>query len=163
MADLLYSERISSKTTTLLFVFLAMVFFVLFGWRFSVVSFKFVPGLFVFLGIFFIFYMINYLALKISITDEALQLKFGLIGWRTDINNIKQSVLYDPPFWIKYGGAGVHFALVDGEYLAFYNFLEYPRVLIRFRKKQGLVQTLVFSTRQSNQIIDNIQEYLPRT
>jgi len=119
--------------------------------------------LFVFLGMFFIFYVINYRVLQISITDQVLQLKFGLIPWRTDINNIELSMLYEPPFWIKYGGAGVHFAQVDGEYKAFYNFLEYPRVLIRFKKKQGLVQALVFTTRQPTQVIDIIQEHLPRS
>jgi len=154
MSNHFYSERIKSNITTLLFVILALIFFALFAWRFSVVGFKFTPGLFAFLCLMFCFYVINYRVLEIRITDQELGLKFGLIRWRTDIENIEFSIQYDPPFWIKYGGAGVHFASVEKKYMAFYNFLEYPRILIKFHQKQGLVQALVFTTRQPDQILE---------
>jgi hypothetical protein len=154
MVTPLYSEKIRSNITSLLFLILAIIFFVLFAWRFSVVGFRFVPGLYVFLGLFFCFYLINFRALTISITDQTLHLNFGLIHWRTDIENIASSTLFDPPFWIKYGGAGVHFAMVDGEYMAFYNFLEYPRILIKFKQKRGRVQALAFTTRQPDTVLD---------
>jgi len=161
MLNPLYSEKIRSNKTSLLFVTLALIFLALFAWRYSVVGFRFVPGLYAILGLFFCVYVINYRGLQITITDQALQLKFGVIGWRTDINNIALSISYDPPFWIKYGGAGVHFAMVDGEYMAFYNFLEYPRVLIRFHQKQGLVQALVFTTRDPDRILEILEKRSP--
>lgn len=161
MSTPLYSEKVRSNRTSLLFVILALIFFTLFAWRYSVVGFKFVPGLYAFIGLFFCVYIINYRFLIITITDQTLHLKFGVVGWRTDLENIALSILYDPPFWIKYGGAGVHFAMVDGKYMAFYNFLEYPRVLIKFRKKQGLVQALVFTTREPDRIIEILEKRSP--
>ncbi len=108
MVNVLYSEKVRSNKTSLLFMFLAIIFFALFGWRFSVVGYRFVPGLYAFFGLFFCFYVINFRELEISITDQTLQLKFGVIGWSSNIENIKSSILYDPPFWIKFGGAGFH-------------------------------------------------------
>ncbi len=161
MENILYSEKVRSNKTSLLFVILALIFFTLFGWRFSVKGLRFVPGLYAFLGLFFCVYVINYRELEISITDQTLQLKFGVIGWSSNIENIKSSILYDPPFWIKYGGAGVHFAMVDGDYKAFYNFLEYPRVMIGFHQKQGWVQSLVFTTRQPDKILEILEKRSP--
>ena len=160
MAEILYSEDIRSNKTDLLFVVLALVFYALGAWRLSVVGFRFIPGLFLFLGLLFTFYIINFRVLRIMITDQALHLKFGLIPWKTKISNIQECSLDDAPIIIKYGGAGVHFAFVKGEYRAFYNFLEYPRILIRFDKKQGLVQALVFNTTQPEQVLNIIQEHL---
>ena len=97
MFSLLYSEKIRSNKTSLLFGILAVIFFALFAWRYSVVGFRFVPGLYAFLGLFFYVYVINYCELKITMTDQTLQLKFGLIGWRTDINNIALSISYILP------------------------------------------------------------------
>ncbi|RLE00847.1 MAG: hypothetical protein DRJ13_07860 [Bacteroidetes bacterium] len=97
MFSLLYSEKIRSNKTSLLFGILAVIFFALFAWRYSVVGFRFVPGLYAFLGLFFYVYVINYRELKITMTDQTLQLKFGLIGWRTDINNIALSISYILP------------------------------------------------------------------
>jgi len=158
MSNPMYSEKVRSNFTTVFFVILALIFFSLFAWRFLAVGLRFTPGLLAFLGLFFCFYVVNYRVLKITITDQDLRLGFGLVGWRTELGNIAQVILYDPPFWIKYGGAGVHFASVEGEYLAFYNFLDYPRILVRFHQKQGLVQALVFTTRQPDQILGILEK-----
>lgn len=158
MEEVIYREDVRSIKTEQLFILLALAFFALGLWRFSAVGFKFVPGLFIILGMFFAFYIVNYRVLKITITDQGLRLKFGLISWNTDFENIKECLLDDAPEIIKYGGAGVHFAFVQGEYRAFYNFLEYPRILVRFELKQGWVKALVFSTRNPETIIELLQE-----
>lgn len=158
MATPIYHEKIRSTRTTLLFLILVLAFCALSAWRFSAVGLRFTPCLFAFLGLTFFFYVINYRVLKITITDRELRLKFGLIHWQIDVENIEFSAQYDPPFWIKYGGAGVHFAAVDGKYTAFYNFLEYPRILIRFHQKQGLVRALVFTTLQPDQLLEILEK-----
>ena len=163
MAEIIYSEEIRSNKTDLLFVVLALITYALSAWKLSVVGFKFVPGFFLFLGLLFTFYIFNFRVLKISITEQELHLKFGIIPWKTELLNIQEITLDDAPMIIKYGGAGVHFAFVKGEYRAFYNFLEYPRVLIRFKHKQGLVKALVFTSRQPDQILKIIEENLPKT
>lgn len=158
MAEKIYSEEIRSNKTDLLFVVLALITYALSAWKLSVVGFKFVPGFYLFLGLLFTFYIFNFRVLNISITDQSLHLKFGIIPWKTDLSNIQEITLDDAPMIIKYGGAGVHFAFVKGEYRAFYNFLEHPRVLIRFKKKQGLVKALVFTSRQPDKILEILEK-----
>jgi len=163
MTECHYCEKIRSNTTSLLFVFLALIFTTLGAWRVSAVGLRFAPLLLVCLGLFFTFYVVNYRDLEISIFDTALMLKFGLVRWRTELSNIQTCALENSPAVIKFGGAGVHFAFVEGEYRAFFNFLEYPRVLLRFHKKQGWVQALVFTTRHPDQVLKIIQERIPRS
>lgn len=160
MTENLYWEEIKSGKTRNLFIILACLFLALFAWRVSAVGFNFFPGLFLFLGLFFLIYVFNYQTLQIEITDQTLHLKFGLVRWTSDLKNIRACSLDDASALIKYGGAGVHFAFVTGEYRAFYNFLEFPRVLIRFINKRGPVQALVFSTRQPEQVLKIIQTHI---
>jgi hypothetical protein len=149
----LYTEQVQSKITSGLFTGLTILFLALFAWRWSRVGWKFLPGLFLFLGLFFLFYVFNYQTLRITLNEDILLLQYGLVRWRTELKNIRSCDLDDPPWWIKYGGAGVHFAQVDGLYRAFFNILEGPRVLVIFKQKQGLVSALSFSTSNPDQIL----------
>jgi hypothetical protein len=157
MDELIYHEKLQSNLTTGLFVILGLIFLALFSWRVTSVGWKFTPLLFLFLSVFFLFYVFNYRTLQIRISDKELVLRFGLVRWKTDLKNIRECSRDDPPLWIKYGGAGVHFALVEGIYRAFFNFLEGPRVLITFKTKQGPVQALSFTTYQPDRILDLLQ------
>jgi len=153
----IYSEKISSSRTTFLFLGLSVSFFILSAWRIFAVGLRFFPGLFAFLALIFLFYVINFRTLKITIDSKHVKLKFGIIPWKTRLDNILECRMDDSPAIIKYGGAGVHFAYVNGIYRAYYNFLEYPRVVISFKVKQGLTQGLVFTTRQPDQVLDHIK------
>ena len=156
MADQIYQEKIQSPLTTLLFTLLMVVFSALFAWRVMIVGFRAFPIVCLVLTLFFFYSGLNYQTLRITITEEVVLLKFGLIRWRTRLENIQTCKIDDSPNLIKYGGAGVHFAFVKGEYRAFFNFLEYPRILINFHQKQGLVQGVVFTTRQPEQVLEII-------
>ena len=156
MADQIYQEKIQSPLTTLLFTLLMVVFSALFAWRVMIVGFRVFPIVCLVLTLFFFYSGLNYQTLRITITEEVVLLKFGLIRWRTRLENIQTCKIDDSPNLIKYGGAGVHFAFVKGEYRAFFNFLEYPRILINFHQKQGLVQGVVFTTRQPEQVLEII-------
>jgi hypothetical protein len=151
--DMLYTEKIRSSGTTGLFVLLGSLFWVIFFWRFLGVGFRGIQLVYLFLGILFSFYVVNYRTLIIGVSPENLLLKFGLIKWRTPLNNIDDVSLDDSPPLIKYGGAGVHFAFVKGIYRAFFNFLEYPRVVVALKRKQGPVQDISFSTRRPEELI----------
>ena len=157
MSDLLYQEEVRSWKTSLLFLILTLVFFSFFLWRVSVVGYLAFPIVCLCMTLVFLFYVFNYRTLQIMITEEDLQLRFGVVGWKTDLANITQARLDDSPWWIKYGGAGVHFAFVNRIYRAYYNFLEFPRLIITFHQKQGLVQALVFTTRNPDQILEILQ------
>lgn len=160
MADQIYQEKVQSLKTSLLFTFLALIFSSLFTWRVTVVGFRAFPIVCLVLALFFFSYVLNYQTLKITITEEVVLLRFGLICWRTKLKNIQTCKMDDSPNLIKYGGAGVHFAFVKGNYRAFFNFLEHPRILITFHHKQGLVQGLVFTTRQPEQVMGIISSRL---
>lgn len=160
MADQIYQEKVQSLKTSLLFTFLALIFSSLFTWRVTVIGFRTFPIVCLVLALFFFLYVLNYQTLKITITEEVVLLRFGLIRWRTRLKNIQTCKMDDSPNVIKYGGAGVHFAFVKGNYRAFFNFLEHPRILITFHHKQGLVQGLVFTTRQPEQVMGIISSRL---
>ena len=49
---------------------------------------------------------------------------------------------------------------VRNRYRASFNFLEYPRVVIAFKKKAGLVRDISFSTRQPEEIMRLIRDAL---
>jgi hypothetical protein len=152
-----YFEELNSTKTSLLFVGLMTLFSVLFIWRINTVGFRSGPIVYLFLTILFAFYVLNYRILRITVDDESILLEFGIVRWRTKLENVASCGLDDSSFLIRYGGAGVHFAFTQGRYRAFFNFLEYPRVLISFHQKQGLVQELVFSTQNPEQVLEFIQ------
>ena len=157
MDEPIYTEKLKSSLTTVLFVDLALIFLLLFGWRLPIVGWKFSTGLFLFLGVFFLFYIFNYRILRIEILQEELVLKFGLVRWKTSLDNIQAVALDESPWWIRYGGAGVHFAMVRGTYQGYYNFLDGPRIRVEFKSKQGPVKALVFSTHQPGRVLEHLQ------
>ena len=162
MIDEPYFEDLKSTKTSLLFLGLMILFLGLFAWRVEAVGFRFGPIIFLFLATIFAFYVVNYRTLEIRIDHEMILLKFGIVRWRTRLDNVAFCGLDDSSALIRYGGAGVHFAFTNGKYRAFYNFLEGPRVLISFHQKQVWVQELVFSTRRPEQVLDFIIERINR-
>lgn len=161
MGESKYTEKLRSNLTTVLFIDLFLIFLFLSGWRFGVVGWKFTPALFLVMSVFFLFYVFNYRTLRIRVSEEDLVLRFGLVRWRTPLSNIKDCTLDESPWWIKYGGAGVHFAMVKGLYRAYFNFLEGPRIFITFKEKQGLVRALVFSTANPVGVLELLSGRIP--
>jgi hypothetical protein len=154
-----YHQKLSSTKTDALFIILMAVFLILFVWRWSIVGWNGWTITFLCISAFFLFYVFNYRTLKIHLTPETLQLTFGIITWRIDIANVASCHL-DTPSIGSIGGAGIHFTFIKGKYRAFFNFLEYPRVVIVFKKKKGPVQELAFSTRHPEQVMQIIQNEL---
>jgi hypothetical protein len=152
IGKILYREQLTDWKTSLLFVFLTVFFSVLFGFRFQQVGWKAGPILLMILSLFFLFYFINYFTLDITITSQELILKFGVFRWRESQANMGLVSQEDLPFWIRYGGAGIHFALVRGKYTLFYNFLDHPRLIFNLINKRGPVQQICISTCCPDQI-----------
>jgi len=155
--NLIYSEKVSSRWTDLLFIALTLSFALLFIWRIKVDGFDFLAGAFLFLSCTFIFYSVNYRTLIIRITPETVKLRFGLFTWTIVVENIEACRLDDLPVFMQMGGAGIHFMFIRGRYRVSFNFLEHSRVVIRFRKKVGPVRDISFSTRRPDEIIRHIQ------
>jgi len=48
--------------------------------------------------------------------------------------------------------------MIKGRYRAYFNFLEYPRVVVTLKKRKGLVREIAFSTQRSTEIMSIIRE-----
>lgn len=156
--EILYQERLKSPSTTALFLGLTGLFSALAFWRWRKADSR--MKLFASLGGFFLFYALNYRTLHISLTRQALQLGFGVFHWCMPIPNIAAIELDALPAFQRYGGAGVHGLLVDRRYRASFNFLEYPRLVVRFKEKIGPVQDLSFSTHQPEALLRLVNDLI---
>lgn len=155
---LIYSEKLSSKKTEILFIALTLLFLFLFIWRVIAGSVDFLASIFLFFFVIFLFYSLNFRTLVIHLTSESLKLSFGIFSWTISLNNVdKIQPDDDLPMLMKYGGAGIHFMFIRNRYRASFNFLEYPRVVIGLKRKAGLVRDISFSTCQPNEIIRLMQ------
>lgn len=156
--SILYAEKISSKRTEALFIALMVFFFVLFIWRVQVIGLNVFAGVLLFFCGLFFFYTVNFRVLTIQLTAEMLTLTFGIFTWRVPLENIAACELDEIPPLMKFGGAGIHFMFIRKRYRASFNFLEYPRVVLAFKRKTGPVQDISFSTRQPNEVLALIGE-----
>jgi hypothetical protein len=156
--DLIYTERISSNKTEALFLALTILFLSLFIWRVNAVGLDvLVVVLFCFFA-FFLFYSLNFRTLVIHLTSQALELTFGIFTWIVPLDNVEACFLDDLPILMRMAGAGIHFFFFRKRYRISFNFLEYPRVVIAFKRKVGPVRDISFSTRQPDEALRLIQE-----
>lgn len=151
-----YYERLSSGRTEALFVTLMLLFLGLRVWRGRVAGRSRLTTAFFGLSAFFLFYSLNYRTLNIHLTPEHLELRFGLFAWRIAMENIERCFRDETSLW-RIGGAGIHFSWFGGRYRAMFNFLEYPRVVVALKEKQGPVQDVAFSTKQPEQVLGLIR------
>jgi len=156
--DLLYQERISSNRTEVLFLALSLLFFLLLAWRASADGLDVLAAVFFFFFVIFLFYSVNYRTLTIRLTSESLKLTFGIFTWKVPLDNVEEGHLDSLPLLMKYGGAGIHFMFVRNRYRASFNFLEYPRVVVAFKRRAGLVRDISFSTRRPDDVLRLLQD-----
>jgi len=156
--DLIYDERVTSKRTTVLFMALTLFFFLLLIWRVVAGSLDVLAAVFLCLFGLFLFYSANYRTLIIRLTAESLKLTFGIFTWTVPLDNVEESRLDDIPVLMRMGGAGIHFMSIRKRYRASFNFLEYPRVVIAFKRKVGLVRDISFSTHRPDDVLRLIRE-----
>jgi hypothetical protein len=159
--EILFGEKIQSNRTTLLFIVLTLVCAALAYWRLSSESLdNLCIVLFAFAGV-FLFYVINYRSLNITISAKTVKLRFGIFKWTVPINNIAACKLDNNlPNSMKYGGAGIHFFTANRRYRISFNFLEYERVLLRLKSPRGLVKDVSFTTCKPNEVIQIIQNQI---
>lgn len=157
-SNLIYTERISSNKTEALFLVLMILSLLLLIWRVTSDGLDILAVVFTCVFIIFLFYSLNYRFLLIHLTTDSLKLTFGIFTWTISVDNIQKYSHDELPVIMKYGGAGIHFMLVRKRYRASFNFLEYPRIVIAFKRKVGLVQDISFSTRRPDDVLRFIRE-----
>jgi hypothetical protein len=160
-ATFIYLEQLSSRRTEALFVVLSVLFLGLFAWRLRISGADALSIVLQGLLVFFLFYSINYRNLVVRITNESLELKFGIFSWTVSLDNVEDCYVDDVPL-ARIGGAGIHFTSIRGRYRVMFNFLEYPRLVIALKKKIGLVRDDVFSTRHPVEVGQIIRGAIPR-
>jgi hypothetical protein len=156
--DILYNERISSKWTEALFLALMIIFLLLFVWHVTVTSLDILGVVLLCLSSIFLFYSLNYRILVIRLTPQSLKLTFGIFTWKLPLDNVADCRLDEIPLLMRMGGAGIHFMIIRQRYRASFNFLEYPRVVVAFKKKAGPVQDISFTTRQPDEVLRLMRE-----
>lgn len=158
--DQLYEERLTSIKTEALFVGFTIIFAALASWQMSRNKLDFWSVFLIFFTLFFAFYSINFRVLRINLTSGYIELKFGIFGLSILFDNIEGYHIDHLTFIQKYGGAGIHFMFVGGKYRAFFNFLEYPRVVVVLKRKKGPVREISFSTRCPDEIMGILDQAL---
>jgi Ca2+/Na+ antiporter len=156
--NLIYHERVSSTWTEVLFLALTLLFLLLLIWRMNAASLDILAAIFSCFFILFLFYSLNYRILIIRLTSKSLKLTFGIFKWTVPVDNIEECCLDELPILMRMGGAGIHFMTIHKRYRASFNFLEYPRVVIAFKRKAGLVRDISFSTRRPDELLRLIRE-----
>jgi hypothetical protein len=76
--NIYYTENVSSKRTEALFIALTLLSGTLLIWQASTLVMDLLVYIFSGLFLVFLFYSINYRILTIRLTQQALQLKFGI-------------------------------------------------------------------------------------
>ena len=156
--ELIYNERVSSNRTEALFLALMVFFFLLFVWHVSAVSLDILAVVLFCFFVLFFFYSVNFRTLIIRLTSKSLKLTFGIFTWVVPFDNVEECNLDNLPAFMRMGGAGIHFMFIRNRYRASFNFLEYPRVVIAFKRKAGLVRDISFSTQRPDDVLQLIQE-----
>jgi hypothetical protein len=158
----IFYERLSSNRTEALFLVLTFLFFRLHRRRYNRADrLDLFAALFFILFVFFGFCSLNYRTLIIRLTEEKLTLIFGLFRWRVPLHNVAECRRDELPLFMRLGGAGIHFMFIRKRYRVSFNFLEYPRILIRLKRKVGPVEDVSFSTRRPDEFLQIIQEIRP--
>jgi len=156
--DLIYHERVTSNRTEALFLALTILFSLLVVWRVAAGRPDALAWVFLCLSGVFLFYCVNYRELVIRLTSESLKLTFGIFTWTVRLCNVEECRLDEIPVLMRMGGAGIHFMSIHRRYRASLNFLEYPRVVIALKRKQGPVRDVSFSTRRPDDVVRLVRE-----
>jgi Ca2+/Na+ antiporter len=157
-SDLIYTERISSNRTEALFLGFMILFLLLLIWRVNIGGLDVLAIVFLCFFSIFLFYSVNYRTLIIRLASESLKLTFGIFTWRVPLDNVEECHHDEIPLLMRMGGAGIHFMFIRKRYRASFNFLEYPRVVVAFKRKVGPVRDISFSTRRPDDVLRLIQE-----
>lgn len=147
-----YEERVSSVRTLLLFVLLTLLFAGLFVRNFFYTGHRGWGITFGCFSLFFLFYIFNYRVLHIQIREDGLTLTFGVFSMYICAQNIEKCYVDKTSLW-RIGGAGIHFSPIGGRYRAMFNFLQYPRVVVCLKEKQGWVRDVAFTTRHPEEVM----------
>jgi hypothetical protein len=109
-----------------------------------------------FLIMFIIFFILtlNFARLIIRISFQSVTVGYGIIKKRIPMENIEDCEIDKTPA-IKYGGAGIRTARINGEWVLVYNVVGGPRCVLKL--KEGRFKKFVFSTKNPEEVVNVIK------
>jgi len=158
MVRIIYEERLFSRWMTLLLgaVTLVMLWRVvqqLQGSPAAEVPFWFFPAML----LLFVLCTVNFAWLTIRITDEEVDIGYGVLRSRVKWADILDCYP-DEAAVVRYGGWGVRFGSYKGQRRLIYNTMGDSRVVLHVTGKS--FQELVFSTAQPEDVVSRVREHL---
>ncbi len=119
------------------------------------------PAIF-FLIMFIIFLVLtlNFARLIIRISFQSVTVGYGIIKKRIPLENIEDCEIDKTPA-IKYGGAGIRTARIQGEWVLVYNVVGGARCVLKL--KEGRFKKFVFSTKSPEEVVNVIKGQLVLT
>jgi hypothetical protein len=159
----IYEEKIFAKLTGGLLGAMAVLMLIIMAYLFLVESIDDDPFLFpMFIIMFLVFLLLalNSGILSIKIDYQKITVGFGVFKKRIPWENIEESSI-DETSAIKYGGAGIRTARVNGEWVQVFNVVGGPRVVLKL--KVGRYKKFVFSTKNPEEVINVINGQLVLT
>jgi hypothetical protein len=109
-----------------------------------------------FLIMFIIFFILtlNFARLIIRLSFQSVTVGYGIIKKRIPMENIEDCEIDKTPA-IKYGGAGIRTARINGEWVLVYNVVGGPRCVLKL--KEGRFKKFVFSTKNPEEVVNVIK------
>jgi hypothetical protein len=156
-SDIIYEEKIFAKVIGGIFwvvaiAMLAIIFLI------SALDPEdaepYINVLLIIMAIIFVILGIIFSKLVIRVDYQNVTVGFGFIKKRVPWENIKE-VYQDETSAIRYGGAGIRTARIEGEWVIAYIVVGGPRVVIRL--KEGRFKKFVFSTKNPEEVVNVIK------
>ena len=97
------------------------------------------------------------MVLVIKITTQSIIIGYGIFKHKIDWDNVLE-IYRDKSSTVNYGGWGVHFGKVEGNWRLVYNIPETPRLVLRLKK--GIFREFVFSTKKPDDVIRLVDEQI---
>ncbi len=153
-----YQETVFSKVTTSVLGAVTLALLSLWVYQVAVAPIGTDPApntFYLLLAVFFAAMTFNFRKLVIKISGEGIKVGFGVFKKSVPWKNIEDCYI-DETSAIRYGGWGVRFSRVKGNWRRVYNVFGGPRVVIRL--KTGFFRELAFSTRNPEKVVEKVKE-----
>jgi hypothetical protein len=159
-SDYVYEEKVFAKVIggTLGVISVIMLFILIYQIIISPLGDE--PALSYFFLVMFIIFLIltlNFSRLIIRISFQSITVGYGIIKKRIPLENIEDCEIDKTPA-IRYGGAGIRTTGIKGEWVLVYNVVGGARCVLRL--KEGRIKKFVFSTKNPEEVVNEIKGQL---
>ncbi len=156
-SDVIYEEKVFAKVTGGLLWAMAIFMLIIMFYVTAIEPLEEEQWLYIlFISLFIMFVILGFIfgRLIIRVDYQNVTVGFGVIKKRIPWENIKE-VYQDETSALKYGGAGIRTARIEGEWVLAYIIVGGPRVVLGL--KEGRFKRFVFSTKNPEEVVNVIK------